>query len=135
MQWFRSHRLRIGSLALFALACHFAVTFGHVHLEQSAGALLAAAEQAVPAVVVPAVAKIAAADQPSAPGHHGPGRLRNDYCAVCAGIGLAGAMLLPGAPSVLTWQSVSARLQWAFAPTVAVSAGYFHFDARGPPLA
>jgi hypothetical protein len=129
MQWFRSHKLTVGASALFALACHFAVTFGHVHLEQFSGsALLLAADQPVPVAT-----GVAAADQPSSPGHHGPGRVRNDYCAVCAGIGLAGAMLIPGMPSVLPWEAVFAELQWAYAPAIASSVGYFYFDARGPP--
>ncbi len=131
MHWFRSHRLTVGSLALLALACHFAVTFRHVHLEQfAANAVLAAADQAVPAVT-----GVAAADPASSPGRDGPGRLRNDYCAVCASIGLAGAMLVPGTPCVLPWESIFSECQWAYASTVAASAGYFYFNARGPPLA
>ena len=37
MRWFRSHRLKVASLALFALVCQFVLSFGHVHLDRFAG--------------------------------------------------------------------------------------------------
>ena len=37
MRWFRSHKLKVASLALFALTCQFVLSFGHVHLDRFAG--------------------------------------------------------------------------------------------------
>jgi hypothetical protein len=54
MLWFRSHRVKVASLALFALTCQFVLSFGHVHLNGFASqgsnwAIAAAAGKAVAA--------------------------------------------------------------------------------------
>ncbi len=127
MRWFRSRKLAVILVALFALACQFVHTFGHVHFERFAeGALTTWGNAAVPA------ATKLAADQPSQD-RHGPIRLVDGFCAICASISLAGTVLIPDGPAVVARQSSSHELEWLAVPAAISSAGHFHFDARGPP--
>jgi hypothetical protein len=129
MQWFRSRKLAITLVALFALTCQAAHTFGHVHLERFAdGALIAWGK-----VAVPAATKLAAAEQPSSQDRHGPIRLIDGFCAICASISLAGTTLIPPSPSVVVRESSASEVEWLYLPVAASSVGHFHFDARGPP--
>jgi hypothetical protein len=134
MRWFRSQRLKVASLALFALTCQFVLSFGHVHLDRFGGssvswAMVAAAGKAVAA----APGKVTLADLPTSPQQKNPRGLGDDFCAICASINLTGAqaatpMLLPGV-------SCYKELHWSFAATQARSIDHFHFNARGPPTA
>jgi hypothetical protein len=129
MRWFRSQKLAVTLVALFALTCQFVHTFGHVHLERFADGGLAALGE----VAVPAATKLVA-DQP-AQDRHGPIRLVDSFCAICASISLAGTALIPASPAVVARETSGIELRWTYAPAAASSAGHFHFDARGPPSA
>jgi hypothetical protein len=135
MRWFRSHRLKIASLALFALACQFVLAFGHVHLDRFAGtgnwsiAAVAGKAAAAPA------GKVTIADLPTSPRQKNPSGLGDDFCAICANISLAAALVVPTAPTLLPGVSFFKELQWSFAATQARSIDHFHFNARGPPTA
>jgi hypothetical protein len=136
MRWFRSHRLEVASLALFALACQFVLSFGHVHLNRFAGnadnwALAAAAGKAVAGTP----GKVTLADLPTSPGQKNPDRLADDFCAICANINLAGALLPPTAPALVFGISVYKELHWSLVATQAQSIDRIHFNARGPPVA
>ncbi len=127
MRWFRSQKLAITLAALFALTCQFAHSFGHVHLERFAdGGLITGSKAAIPAATV---------DQPPSQDRHGPIRLVDGFCAICASISLASTALIPTSPAVIVRESSATEFQWHYAPTTAASAGQFHFNARGPPSA
>jgi hypothetical protein len=128
MRWFRSRNLAITLVALFALTCQFVHTFGHVHLDRFADNALTAWGKAA----VPAATKLT--DQPSQD-RHGPIRLVDSFCAICANISLSGTALIPVSPAIAARVSSAAELRWLYVPAVASSAGQFHFDARGPPSA
>ena len=134
MRWFRSHRLKVASLALFALTCQFVLSFGHVHLnfagQASNWAIAVTAEKAV----APAPGKVALADLPTSPRQKNPSGLGEDFCAICASINLAGALLAPTVPTLLPEISFYKELHWSFAATQARSIGHIHFNARGPPV-
>jgi hypothetical protein len=135
MRWFRSHRLKVASLALFALACQFVLAFGHVHLDSFAGTSnWAIAAVAGKAVAAPA-GKVTTADLPTSPRQKNPSGLGDDFCAICANISLASALVVPTAPTLLPGVSFFEELQWSFAATQARSIDHFHFNARGPPTA
>jgi hypothetical protein len=135
MRWFRSHRLEVASLALFALACQFILSFGHVHLDRFAGTNnWAIAAEAGKAVAAPA-GKVTIADLPTSPRQKNPSGLGDDFCAICANISLAGALVVPIAPTLLPGVSFYKELHWSFAATEARSIDHFHFNARGPPTA
>jgi hypothetical protein len=136
MRWFRSHRLEVVSLALFALACQFVLSFGHVHLERTAGnfnnwAVSAAAGNAV----TTPVGKVASADIPASSGQNTPPGIGDDFCAICASISLASALVVPIAPALIARDISFAELQWSFAANRARSIDHIHFNARGPPTA
>jgi hypothetical protein len=102
MRWFRPHSLKVASLALFALACQFVLSFGHVHLDRFAGnsinwAMTAATGKAVAS----APGKITLADLPTSPRQKNPSGLGDDFCAICASINLAGALVAPTPPTLL----------------------------------
>jgi hypothetical protein len=136
MRWFRSHRLKVALLALFALACQFVLSFGHIHLDRFAGNssnwLIAAA--ATKAVAAPA-GTVTIADLPTSPRGKSPIGLGDEFCAICANIGLAGALVVPTGPALLPGISPFKILRRSFAATEARSIDYFHFNARGPPTA
>jgi hypothetical protein len=135
MRWFRSHRLKVASLALFALTCQFVLSFGHVHLNRFAGnapnwLVAAAAGKAV----VGAPGKVTLADLPGWPRQKNPDRLADDFCAICANINLAGALVAPTAPTLVFEISFHKQLHWSLVATQAQSIDRIHFNARGPPL-
>jgi hypothetical protein len=132
MRFFRSHRFKVASLALFALACQFVLAFGHVHLDRVAGnssnwAVAAVTEKAV------AAANVMSADLPLSPLQKDPSGLGDDFCAICASISLA--LVIPATQTVLPAISFFKELRWSFAATEAPSIDHFHFSARGPPPA
>jgi len=90
MRWIRQHIRSAAWLALAALVVHMAVTFGHTHAEwlspPAAGATATAGLQAAD--------KATGAGGPAQP-HRAP-RIDN-FCAICASIGLLGALVLPEA--------------------------------------
>jgi hypothetical protein len=135
MRWFRSQKLKLASLALFALTCQFVLSFGHVHLNRFVGqasnwAIAAAAGKAVAA----APGKVTLADLPTSPREKNPSRLGDDFCAICASIDLAGALVAPIAPTLLPGISFYKELHWSLVATQAESIDHIHFNARGPPV-
>jgi hypothetical protein len=134
MRWFRSHSFGLTSLALLALACQFVLSFGHIHADRTAGfstgRLVAAAVGS--AIAAPA-GKIALADLPGSPHEKNPDSLGDDFCAICANISLAAAIVLPIVFLLLLGTASSERLIWSFAATRVAATNHVHFDARGPP--
>jgi hypothetical protein len=127
MRWFRSQRLNVALLALFAMACQFVLAYGHVHTERFAG-------NSSRWAVAAAAATVTSAD-PSSPRQNNPSGLGEDFCAICASISLAGALVMPATPALLPRISFFDDLHWPFAATAAASIDLFHFNARGPPRA
>jgi hypothetical protein len=136
MRWFRSHSFGLTSLALLAFACQFVLSFGHVHLDRTAGfstgRFIAAAVGS--AIAAPA-GKLTLADLPTSPREKNSETLGDDFCAICANISLAAAIVLPIVFLFLLGISSSERLIWSFAATRAALTNHVHFDARGPPAA
>jgi hypothetical protein len=118
MRWFRSNGGRFTWLALFALACQFVFTFGHVHL-RNVGTASAAIT----------------ADAAHSPAQRAPTGLARDVCAVCNNISLASALVLPLLPAAVPPAAFVSDLQWQLVATQFDSRDHFHFDARGPPHA
>jgi hypothetical protein len=90
-----------------------------------------AAEKAV----APAPGKISLADLPTSPRQKNPSGLGEEFCAICASINLAGALLAPTAPTLLPEISFYKELHWSLIATQAQSIDHIHFNARGPPVA
>lgn len=134
MRWFRSHSFALTSLALFALACQFVLSFGHVHLDRTAGFSTGRAIAAAVELVIAAPAgKVTHAVLPTSPREKNPESLGDDFCAICANISLAAAVILPIVFLILLGTASSERLIWSFAATRVAATNYVHFEARGPP--
>jgi hypothetical protein len=127
MRFFRSHRLKVVLLALFALTCQFVLAFGHIHLDRLAGN---SSHWAVAAASTPSPAVL-----PTSPRQNSPSGLGEDFCAICANAGVTGALVVPASPAVPPRISFVTKLHWPFAAVAAASFDHFPFDARGPPRA
>jgi len=125
MAWFRTNRSVVAWLAFFALACQFTLSFGHIHLSKSGAGL--AAQVAVQAAEP-------AADAPSSP-EKKPVGLADDFCAICANISLASALILPVLALILAPELLTRALGWPLAVREPASFGRRPFSARGPPHA
>jgi hypothetical protein len=126
MRWFRSNAGRDAWLALFALACQFVFTFGHVHLTGIGVADTAAISAGAPS---------GAAGAPASPWQKAPSGLTQDFCALCNNISVANALVLPAPPAIILPRSFIQRLQWTPATVRAAPRDHHYFDARGPPHA
>jgi hypothetical protein len=121
MHWFRS-RLRLSScIALSALALQLVLAFGHVHLDGVGGHSPARIEASGGTAPAPA-----SSDKPD---------VADGYCAICALVHLAGA-LVPAEPPSLPlpavfglWRQDAALKLGLPTPTPA------YFAARAPPVA
>jgi hypothetical protein len=127
MRWFRSNGGGVAWLAIFALACQFVLTFGHIHTG-SVGVISAA-------LAVSADAPDGSAGAPVLPAQKAPTGLAQDFCAVCNHIGLAGALVLPVSPATIPPTSFIRELRWPLLAITFASRDHFHFNARGPPHA
>ena len=123
MGWFRSSRNSIAWLALFALACQLILSFGHVDLG-NLGIRASAAEVDGPAAATPA----------SLP-QKDPTGLSRDFCAICANISLASALVVPVSPFVLVLSSFVEMLPRSGTATERATVDHLLFSARGPPSA
>jgi len=119
MHWFRARRSPSSYAALFALVLQLALSFGHVHLDELGlgKTPLAAAQKA--------------SDPQSVPSGNVPDR--DEGCAICAIIGLSGALLIPDAPTLVF---AGAQQEAFFQNLVAVLVSdptRAQFQARAPP--
>jgi hypothetical protein len=122
MRWFRSNRGGVAWVAVFALACQFLLSFGHVHLGKYSGGPVTwmAADSAAPIAL------------PSSP-QDTPTALPDDFCAICANLGLASALLVPDSPIVVIPGSFAQVLPWFPATIVRAPFDHLPLGARGPP--
>jgi hypothetical protein len=131
MGWFRSKREAVAWLAFFALACQLVLTFGHVHTfgHIHLGKISSGAAAAVAAdgggIFDPS---------PSSP-QKSPTGLPDDFCAICANIGLANALVVPHSPIIIVPVSFVYVLPRSLAAAAPASFDHLPFSARGPPLA
>jgi len=126
MSWLRSNRGRVTWLAFFALACQLVLSFGHVHLGKIGGgsASWAVADGGGISSVLP----------PSSP-QKSPVTTPDDFCAICANIGVAGTLVVPDSPTIIAPSSFTQVLPWSSAANEPASFDHLLFNARGPPRA
>ena len=126
MRWFRSNRGMVAWLAFFALACQLLLSFGHVHVGKFSGGSAAWAA---------AGSADASADAPPSSPQQKPTGLAGDFCAICASIRLANALVLPILAVVLAPRLFAEILPWSMAASELGSLDLLPFSARGPPHA
>lgn len=127
LEWFRSNGGKIAWVAFFALACHFALTFGHVHFA-NAGIVSTASVGSVDASTQPG------GTPPPSTGRL-PRELARDFCAVCSNVTLASTLVLPVSPAAGPPVFATRDLRRPEAVVEPASRDHFHFSARGPPYA
>ena len=127
MGWFRSNSGKFAWVAFFALACQFALTFGHLHLS-NVGVISAVLTASADSANGPTGA-------PSSPAPQTPTRLAQDFCAVCNSISLANTLVLPVSPAPISPTAIIRDLWWSLARPALASNDRFPFNARGPPHA
>jgi hypothetical protein len=126
MRWFRANRCVAGWLAFLALACQLSFSFGHIHISK-----FGAGVAPLPAAQITHVE----ADAPRPAPEKDPVALAGDFCAVCANISPADALILPILAFILApglHASVLRRSPAAWEPA---SFCHLPFGARGPPHA
>jgi hypothetical protein len=129
MRWIRHNVRWAARLALFALAVHMAVSFGHVHVDIVAAAAASGTSAAA------GDADFAATSEPARPAHPYRNSAAHDFCALCANIGLFGALILT-VPSALAALRESDRIQYGYASATGIPRQpRSSFQARAPPLA
>jgi len=127
MGWFRSNSGKFAWVAFFALACQFALTFGHLHLGNVgliSAALTASADST----------NGSTGAQPS-PAQQAPPGVALDFCAVCNNISLANTLVLPVSPAPISPTAIIRHLSWSLTTPELASSDRFPFNARGPPHA
>jgi hypothetical protein len=128
MRWVRSRLWVCSWSALLALAIQLALSFGHLHLDNTpqSPSILFALRLAIEA---PATTL----DAPPAPAQQTPTSLADDFCAICAVMRFAGTP----APAPVLPLPVASRLVSVDAATLFVLAASPHrfFSARAPPRA
>jgi hypothetical protein len=124
MQWIRLNR-RIGAwAALFALTLQLVLSFSHVHVPKS---LLTSA------LATTVSQQLASRDgAPSSPQQHNGA---DDFCAICATIGLLASSALPESTSFVVPVAVPAAWPHEHAGIFVPFDSHLLFQARGPPAA
>jgi hypothetical protein len=129
MRYFRCN-IRFGAFcALFALAVQLLLSFSHVHgggsVRLSAYSPLSIDRVKQPTTGVP--------DDPAVPSNQTG--LAGDYCAICALIKLAGAVVPAAGPVTLAPDLISQAHLGTSAGSVLTASSHLLFQARAPPLA
>ena len=117
MRWFRSRIRSLVVVALFALASQFALSFGHIHLEQFAAA-----------------AEASQTGHGSAPGSQ-PFHHSDDACPICIAAGMLASGQLPPPPLVPVPPIVVAEAAVIAAAPFEAAAPALAFRSRAPPIA
>jgi len=126
MGWVRCHRQYGACLALAALALQLAVTFGHVHLDRAARAV-------VPIAAATSHGTAVAQASPQSPAQNPAGD--DDYCAICASIFLASTSFValpPPLPMPLGFERIEHSYRAAFG---VIAPRRVAFQSRAPPAA
>jgi len=127
MGWIRPKVRWVAQLALFALAVHLVLSFGHVHMDGLSYQPLA--------VSTASAASQSDAASPDRPAHPYRDSTAHDFCALCANIGLLGSLLLPDASPRVMLRDF-ALVQFGHMSATIVSSPFRSFSqARAPPAA
>jgi hypothetical protein len=126
MRWIRQHIRSAAWLAVAALAVHVVVTFGHVHAEWFS----------TPSASATAAAGLAASDKATgAPTQPYRVPRADNFCAVCASIGLLGTLVLPAAQKLAPARVVVRIPKLNPADTATPAELRSSSPARAPPAA
>jgi hypothetical protein len=125
MTWFRSKRGGIAWLACFALVCHFALSFGHIHVGQTS----------TKSIISSFLPGGTTSDDPGQPSRKNPSGLADDYCAICSNISLASTLVIPIVAAIGILFYAFVPLPWPATEAELTGFPQLRFQARGPPQA
>jgi hypothetical protein len=135
MGWFRTKKVAVAWVALLALACQLVLTYGHVHFGATGSGNYSFGDLGAGVVATALVSdRGQVSGDPSEPQQKSPNGLP-DFCAICASIGLAAALLVPESPVIAAPTPSIQILPWSLAAVEPASLDHLLFDARGPPKA
>lgn len=132
MKWFRSNVTHGARLALFALLVQLALTFGHSHWFVQAAPLAQSSQQQADSQKHDTAIGQASADKqsPASPDREHP---RDDNCAICAVIAMAGTVAFATLPLLQLPQAVEFLYRTTDAEFVHLKWAGTAFQPRAPP--
>ena len=133
MKWFRSNIKHGSRLALFSLAIQFVLSFGHFHAIAAPAAPGIQSEAAQSGISYAGILVSKSAEQ--APSNHGSDQHPDDYCAICAVVAMANAVLFATPPVLLQPQAAEFLYLATDAGFVRPSSARVAFQPRAPPAA
>jgi hypothetical protein len=126
MSWFRSNGQKVAMLGLFALACQLLVSFGHIHITRWS---IDASGLAVSSGIVAGCEVV----RPASP-QKLPAGFADEFCAICASVGMASALIVPDYPLLVVPTSFVDVMPLVSAKRAASAFEHLSFRARAPPL-
>jgi hypothetical protein len=131
MKWFRSNIKHGSRLALFSLAIQFVLSFGHFHAIAAPAAPGIQSEAAQTGISYAGILVGKSAER--APSNHGSDQHPDDYCAICAVVAMANAVLFAAPPVLLLPQAVEFQYLATDAGFVPPNSARVAFQPRAPP--
>lgn len=134
MKWFRSNVRHGARLALFAMLVQFALTFGHSHWLAQAAPLAQPSAQHIES----GTKDVAASDGDAAVEKQSPSspdreHSRDESCAICAIIAMAGAVVSATPPVLLLPQAIALLQRTLDAEFIHLKSAGTAFQPRAPP--
>jgi hypothetical protein len=137
MKWFRSNIRQGTRLALFALAVQFVLSFGHFHAiaAQAVPTLPSGTSQADISYAGRSLAlnAISTSTQQQPASDHDSDQHSDDFCAICAVMAMASAMLFATPPVLPSPQAVEFLYLVTDAEFVDLNSARVAFQPRAPP--
>ncbi|MBR0959151.1 DUF2946 family protein [Bradyrhizobium japonicum] len=133
MKWFRSKVRHGARLALFAMLVQFALTFGHSHWFAQAAPLAQSAAQHAEGSANGVAATGDAAVQKQSPSSPDREHSREDSCAICAIIAMAGTIISATPPVLLLPQAIELLHRTTDAEFLHLKSAGTAFQPRAPP--
>lgn len=133
MKWFRSKVRHGARLALFAMLVQFALTFGHSHWFAQAAPLAQSSAQHTEGGAKDVAAPGGAAVEKLSPSSPDREHSREDSCAICAIIAMAGTVISATPPVLLLPQAIALLQRTLDAEFIHLKSAGTAFQPRGPP--
>jgi Protein of unknown function (DUF2946) len=136
MKWFRSNIKQGSRLALFALAVQFALSFGHFHAIAAPAAPAiqsGAAQSGISYAAILAAPDAVSESTQRAPSDHDSDQHPDDYCAICAVVAMANAVLFATPPVLLPPHAVEFQYLATDTGFVRSNSVRVAFQPRAPP--
>lgn len=133
MKWFRSNVRHGARLALFAMLVQFALTFGHSHWLAQAAPLAQSSVQHIEGGTKDVAATDGTAAPTQSPSSPDREHSRDESCAICAVIAMAGTVVSATPPVLLLPQAITLLQRTLDAEFIHLKSAGTAFQPRAPP--